>query len=397
MTFDEIVAPLDAAAFHRDYLGQRPLHLQGDPLKWDRVMNWELLNRLLAMNTIWSAASLLLVLDKEQLPVTAYASVASGRDGGQVLRPDPVRVRAFLKRGATLVLNDIDQLTPDLSAFARAMERALGGKVQANLYMSSKRKQGFRVHFDYHDVFAVHVMGEKTWMVYEGREESPITHPRFTSLTQEYKDKAKGELWKEVRMRPGDLLYLPRGQYHYALADDSPCAHIAFGVTYPIGVDVVSWLFEQTVAEPLGRQNLPRGDAKALAARLADIGDWIAGLLRESKAVEALAAFERNFHWQRETYDLPGLIESADEQWHVRRRGMKLVEQGGRFGLTKEGTRQAVEVPGAIVPLVKWTLQRDGFARQEIATAFSDQSEQVDRFIADMARMGLLEAASSGG
>jgi ribosomal protein L16 Arg81 hydroxylase len=348
------------------------------------------------MNTVWSVGTLVLVLDKEQVPASAYGSPAPGRDGGQVLRPDPVRVRDFLKRGATLVLNDIDQLTPELSSFARSLEQALGGKVQANLYMSSKRKQGFRVHFDYHDVFAVHVMGEKTWMVYEGREESPITHPRFTSLSQDYKDKAKGELWKEVRLKPGELLYLPRGQYHYALADDSPCAHIAFGVTYPIGVDVVSWLFEQTVAEPLGRQNLPRGDAEALAERLAAIGDWIAGLLREPRAVQALTAFERNFHWQRETYDLPGLIDSVEETWRVRRRGMKLVEQGGRFGLAKEGTRQAIEVPGAIVPLVKWTLQRDGFARHEIATAFSGQSEQVDRFIADMARMGLLEAASSG-
>ena len=29
MTFDEIMAPLGAEAFTRDYLGQQPLHLQG--------------------------------------------------------------------------------------------------------------------------------------------------------------------------------------------------------------------------------------------------------------------------------------------------------------------------------------------------------------------------------
>ena len=102
-------------------------------------------------------------------------------------------------------------------------------------------------------------MGEKTWMVFEGRADSPIAHPTFKGLPQEHHETAKGALWKEVRLRPGDLLYLPRGQYHYALADDGPCAHIAFGATYPIGIDVVSYLFERLVTEPLCRGNLATG------------------------------------------------------------------------------------------------------------------------------------------
>ena len=102
------------------------------------------------------------------------------------------------------------------------MEEALGGKVQANLYLSSKRKQGFRAHFDFHDVFAIHVMGEKTWTVFKGMAEHPIKHPVFEGWPKERHEQLKGELWREVRMSPGDLLYLPRGQYHYALADDGP-------------------------------------------------------------------------------------------------------------------------------------------------------------------------------
>ena len=34
MTFDEIMAPLGAEAFTRDYLGQQPLHLQGSADKF---------------------------------------------------------------------------------------------------------------------------------------------------------------------------------------------------------------------------------------------------------------------------------------------------------------------------------------------------------------------------
>ena len=251
MNFDTAMAPIGEEAFKRDYLGKRPVHIEGAAGKFASIMTFEILNRLLQASTIWSTASLVLMLDKEAVPPEHYATIAIGRDGGQVLRPDPAKVKAFLRRGATLVANDIDQLTPELNGFCAELERALGGKVQANLYLSSKRKQGFRVHFDTHDVLAVHVEGEKVWHVFEGCADAPIAHNMFKSLPQSHHDEAKGGLWKEVRLKPGDVLYLPRGQYHYALAEDGGCIHIAFGVTYPIGMDVVQYLQQQILTEPL--------------------------------------------------------------------------------------------------------------------------------------------------
>ena len=393
MTFDEIMAPLGAEAFLQDYLGRRPLHLQVSPDKFHAVMNWGVLNRLLGMTTVWSTQSLVLVMDKEPIPPATYASPALGRDGGTVLRPDPARVRQQLARGATLVLNDIDQLTPELSAFARSMEESLGGKVQANLYLSSKRKQGFRAHFDFHDVFATHVMGEKTWTVFKGMADHPIKNPMFDGWPQERHEQLKGELWREIRLKPGDLLYLPRGQYHYALADDGPCAHIAWGVTYPIGMDAVSYAFERMMGEAIGRANLPR-DRAGLQARLGEIGTQLAAKLGEPQAVDDMLRFCTHFRWSRETYDLPELIEHSEEAFRVRRDGVRLVAHGGRHGLVREGSRQAVEVPAAMQSQVAWVLDRDRFARSELAAAFPEQGvATLDRLLADLGRMALLEPA----
>ena len=390
-TFDAIMAPLGTAAFLAEYQGRRPLHLEGDGGKWQSVMNWQALNRLLGMTSVWSHSSLVLVIDKEPVAFNAYANPAPGRDGGQVLRPDPAKVKALLARGATLVLNDIDELTPELSAFARAIETALGAKLQANLYLSSKRKQGFRVHFDTHDVFAIHVMGEKTWTVFEGRAQDPIAHPAFKELPQAHHEAAKGALWKEVRLKPGDLLYLPRGQYHYALADEGPCAHIAFGATYPIGLDAVSYLFERMVHEPLARANLPHADPQAMTRRLKELGQRIAAVLSEPRATADLVAFQEGYRYPRSTYDLPELILRADEVFEVRRAGVRLVEQGGRWGLLKEGSRQAVEVPAGARELMAWLLARDRFAKKELAASFPARpTPELERFLADVGRMGLL-------
>jgi hypothetical protein len=393
-SFEAIMAPLGARRFLDDYLGQQPLHLEGGAGKWAEVMSWPVLSRLLGMASIWSAASLPLVMDKEPVPPGAYAAPAVGRDGGQVLRPDPAKVQEWLRRGATLVANDIDQLTPELRAFCAAMEAALGGKVQGNLYLSSKRRQGFRVHYDTHDVFAVHTMGEKAWFVFEGRADDPIAHPTFKEVPQEHHEQAKGRLWKEVRLKPGDLLYLPRGQYHYALADDGACVHIAFGVTYPIGLDVVSYLFERMIGEPLARANLPRSDPAALRQRLAALGERIGAVLREPRSATDIEGLMAGFRYPRVEYQLPELIETAEERWRRKAQGVRLVEQGGRAGLVKEGSRQAVEIPLAVKAEVAWVLARPEFTRREFAAAFAaEPSGKLDKLLADLERMALIAPA----
>lgn len=393
--FDEITSPLGGDLFRRDYLGQKPLHLKGDPGKWRHLMSWEILDRLLGMTTIWSPQTLMLMLDKEPIPPAEFTSPTRSRDGGQVLRPDPIRVQRLIERGATLVLNEIDQLTPELSAFSASMEAALGGKVQMNLYCSSKRRQGFAAHFDTHDVFAVHAEGEKVWHIYEGRAQDPIAHPMFKTLPQAHHEKAKGGLLEEVRLRPGDLLYLPRGQYHDALADDGGCIHIAVGVTYPIGIDVVTALFERMVAEPLCRANLPRGDDAALARRVAEIADRIGEVMREPAVLEQFSQFVRTYRWPRDTYDVRARVEArAGGRIAVTAAGMRLIQAQGRWGLVKAGSREALEVPATVAPMVAWVLQRSSFERGDLAAAFPMLSPAaLAKLIGELSSMRLISGA----
>ncbi len=388
---ETIMAPLGAESFLKEYWGKRPLHLEGGPDKFEGLMNWPSLNRLLGMTTVWSGKSLMLVLDKTTIPPGDYASPGAGRDGGQVLRPDPQKVKAFIKRGATLILNDIDQLSPELSAFAGAIEEALRCKVQGNLYMSSKRKQGFEAHFDTHDVMAVQVEGEKTWFVFEGRADNPIAHPMFRSFSQAHHEEAKGALWKEVRMKPGDLLYLPRGQYHYALADDGGTIHIAYGLTYPIGVDVMSYLFERMIAESVGRANLPQEEG-SLQRRLAEIARSLEAILTSPQTLADIESLQNRFRYVRDSYDFPDLLEDDDLRFTVIARNVRLIEQNGRFGLVEEGCRKAVGVPGELAPMVRWVLERSAFDSASLKRGFPRLSPpEAGKLLDDLARMRLIE------
>lgn len=395
-SLDEIMAPIGAERFMAEYEGKKPLHLKGAADKFADVMNWSQLSELLGQATIWSHQSLMLVLDKEPISAASYCAQAVGRDGGQVLRPDPLKVQKYLRQGATLVGNDIDHLSKGLTAFSKTMEEALGGKVQGNLYCSSKRRQGFAAHFDTHDVYAVHVEGTKTWHIYEGRAIDPIAHPMFKTLQHEHHEKAKGKLLMDVQMEPGDLLYLPRGQYHDALADEGGAVHIAFGVTYPIGIDVMSYLFEKVITRDVFRANLPRADAEgqeSLGEHLAGLSAEIGMILSDKETRTDIARLQKGFVYPRSSYDLASLMTpDRDPSYKVHNKDVRLIEQGGRFGLVTEGSRNAIEVPANVSAMVGWVLKRQQFSRNELVNAFPklDQSE-LDKLIKDLGSMRLTE------
>ena len=54
----------------------------------------------------------------------------------------------------------------------------------------------------------------------------------------------------------------------------------------------------------------------------------------------------------------------------MRAKGIRLVHQGGRYGLLQEGARAATEVPAEVGLLVAWVLERREFSRQELTAAF---------------------------
>jgi hypothetical protein len=263
-------------------------------------MSWDGLNRLLDMTAIWSSQSLQLALDCRMIPPELYCRRGLDRAGRAIWQPQPSLVRAQLRQGASVLLNDIDTLSPGLRAVAGLLERALGAKVQINLYCSWRERQAFPSHFDSHDVFALQIAGEKRWTVYRGRFDQPIAHPSFKTLGQAYHDQAKGDVLACIDLRPGDLLYLPRGQYHDALATGAASIHLAVGATEPIGIDLIGLLFDDAVADPAFRRRLPAAaDTGAVTARVDRLAAQARELMASPPFRTRLDALQAGFAWPR--------------------------------------------------------------------------------------------------
>jgi ribosomal protein L16 Arg81 hydroxylase len=322
VSFADFLAPVTVEQFRRDHLDKAPLHLRGTPHKLTDVMSWDALNGLLDMTEIWTCQTLNLALDRQIIAANDYCRRGRNRDGRAIQVPEPARVRHWLGRGASLLLNDIDALSPGLRAVSDLLEGALGGRVQINLYCSWRERQAFPSHFDTHDVFALHIAGEKRWTIYRGRSDQPVDHPAWKTLGQPHHERAKGDVLMTVDLRPGDILYLPRGQYHDALATGESSIHLAVGVNEPIGLDVVSLLFEAGVrGAPLFRTRLPPvSDGPALRQRLGALADDAKGKLLDPGFATQIQAVQAGHLQKRGGFPAEPGFRNAARPESVKRR-----------------------------------------------------------------------------
>ncbi len=391
--FQDALRPWTVDRFLAEQRTRAPLHLSGRDWAYDRLMSWDGLNELLNMTGIWSSSSLQLVSKGQPIPPQAYCRTAVGRDGGEVAQPDALRVMEHLKRGATLIANDIDSLSPALRRFADSMEAALGGKVQANLYCSWDGHQGFGSHFDTHEVYALHVAGEKVWRVYEGRLDRPIAHPYFQEFDEDYHRAHRGPVVMEPCLRPGDLLYIPRGQYHDATANSEGTIHIAFGVTYPIGLDIMTLLQDLAVSNGLFREDLPLAsvdsDGSALRQRTDELAAALQDICASQMLRDGLRRMRDGMRYDRGGFELP---VSARPEYRRVASGLRVVQASGTWLL--ESKKGRLPIPGGLEDLVAWVVERESFDGSALAEAFPDRSPaDLTKFLNDMRGMRVIDVA----
>ena len=172
-----------------------------------------------------------LVKAGEQLRVRDYTIDVPWRPTPFTGTADVERVLAEWERGATIVLQGLHLTRPPVGALCRSLEKTLGHPAQANAYYTPRAAQGLPVHHDTHDVFVLQVAGEKRWLVYEPALELPLKDQRYSEELG-----GPGATVEDRVLRPGDMLYLPRGWLHEALTSDTDSLHLT------IGVNVVTWL-----------------------------------------------------------------------------------------------------------------------------------------------------------
>jgi|GEM_PF-296664 len=169
-------------------------------------------------------------------------------------KPGIAELRQVFDRGKSVVIMGVQQRWPSVAALSRNLESVFHCPIHANMYLTPAGSQGFSAHYDPHDVFILQLEGTKHWRLYERVELLPLA-----SDTVGAPARPLGAA-REICLRPGDLLYIPRGHVHDAHTADSYSLHLTVGINVYRWADLIHHAVEcASRREPRFRRSLPGG------------------------------------------------------------------------------------------------------------------------------------------
>ncbi len=268
--FSWLISPMSPNRFERDFYEQRLCLIpRTDPDYYAGLLSFEDLDAVLGTCNV-TPSVIALVRGDESLPRGAYVHASGGID--------PLAVAKMFDDGATITFNQLHRYVPVLSEFCASIGRAFSSRVQTNIYLTPPEAQGFKPHWDTHDVFVLQVSGRKHWSVYDTKVTLPLKGQAF-----EPESDPPGPVTAEFEIAPGECVYIPRGLMHSARSTTEVSLHITLGIT---SFTWVNLLVESVAATALRDESLRR----SLPTRFADPSvppETLDGLVRDKLALLA--------------------------------------------------------------------------------------------------------------
>ena len=334
----DLVAPVEVGQFLSTVLGGSYRRFPGAEGRFAQLVPWAELDRVLRQHRL-EFPRLRLALDGEVVPAHEYTEMVSTRRTGLVPRLRSGQFAEKLRAGATLVLDSVQEMFDPVGELAARLEHDLRERVQVNLYAGWGKTHGFDVHWDDHDALIVQLSGRKRWRMHG------VTRPAPLQRDVELPPRPEGEPADDFLLGDGDVLYLPRGQWHDVSAIGEESLHLTIGFNRATGVDLVAWLADQLRAEDVFRADLPRfgtpdqlrGHAAALRARILEAaGDDIVSRFLDDRDAQAPAHPRPGLPWSATSDLLPPGDDVAVRLLTPR---AVLTREGGTVALAADGKR----------------------------------------------------------
>lgn len=167
-------------------------------------------------------------------------------------RPRDVSVDTLYEafnKGQSIVLNHLNDSWLPVAPLVEMLRSVFCADVGINVYLTPKNAQTFPIHVDDHDAFILQVHGEKIWRIHELRmlpvDRLPLKGLLNTTADWGKKHRVNTPLQAELTLRPGDLLFIPRGMPHYAVAQGTSSLHITVGIIPLYWLDFFKIALEQ--------------------------------------------------------------------------------------------------------------------------------------------------------
>lgn len=248
-SFDALLAPISVSSFFADYYEKKHLHVRAEDETRKGLLSIDEFTEALVNSPTYPEG---LVCFPEQLGVTR----------AELLSNDSV-FRAYLDAGHPVVWNRARGISAHIDALSALLAETFGAHVWPNVYATGTAGTPFDMHFDAHEVIAVHCAGEKAWELSRVRVDRPLEaaemEPAIKHALRARRDEALAQIVDTFTVCPGDLVYIPRGQFHNARTMEGRSLHVTFGIELPTGFDLMKRMVSVLLGDSFMREYpLPR-------------------------------------------------------------------------------------------------------------------------------------------
>ncbi|HEX7349982.1 cupin domain-containing protein [Brachybacterium sp.] len=242
--------------FAREHWGERPL-LTHSPSGFEDLFSAEAADELIAQRALRTPFVRMASEGAVLSPSRFTSSGGTGAEVGDQL--DSAKVLQEFAAGATLVLQGLHRTWGPIGDFTRDLVRDLGHPAQVNAYITPASSRGFDPHYDTHDVFVLQIAGTKRWSIHEPVHRHPLADQPWTDHRDAVAEAARRPPHIDQVFEPGDVLYLPRGWLHSAVAEGGTSIHLTIGLRATTRQDLLHTLLASAGEDPELRRSLALG------------------------------------------------------------------------------------------------------------------------------------------
>jgi 50S ribosomal protein L16 3-hydroxylase len=205
--------PVRVSDFVSTHLGRRPFARPSCAGSAIEYCNWDILDAVLQA----APPDVLVVSGSKLIDLPAPKSGAE--------------LRVLFRRGAGLAIRAPERVSTQLEVLSGEFARDLPGDQRIILFATPARTHGFGWHYDAEDVFIVQTAGDKEYFLRHNTVTAPPERG-FQSDFTEYREETSPLM--SCRLLPGDLLYIPKGTWHMAIAHEDSLS-VSIGVFPDLG------------------------------------------------------------------------------------------------------------------------------------------------------------------
>jgi hypothetical protein len=206
-----LFSPLPAADFLRLHWPDRALAAHGSPQRLPPAL------RVPELQSVEALAA----------KYRGRLSFGNATTGSRTIGIENTNPASLLRMGLSLYMVDIALMVPALAELLRQLERELGAPARSARIgaFAAPPSNGVTCHFDAEEVFSIQLQGEKRFHIAKAPDidqpwgmqfnpGDPCFDDLYPQVPAGFPDPALSE-FETVDMKPGTVLFMPRGTWHY--------------------------------------------------------------------------------------------------------------------------------------------------------------------------------------